>query len=381
MKVVHIISSLVKGGGERVTVELANKSIENGDDITFVVGWPLAPNLTQNNINPKINVEFISTKKLIAYLKIIPWIIKNWKWINTNDVIHCHLTYGGVFGAIINLLYSLFSKNKKFIIVETYHAVGMHIPKFNRWFHSKMMLFKNGVVFMARDFYWDEFTQKHKNLKSIIIPNGISLQNIKKDDNEKNEFVKNLSIPKCKHLIGTVGMLRPERRPDFYVTMFKLIKEMFKDDDGIHFILGGDGTEYEKIENLRIKDKLEDSFHMIGLISDNPCNVISKLDVYISVSVGNTTGVSMIEAAMCKVPVIGIQLLENYKATEKDWVWSHTDLNKVAERAVFLIDNKKERQKVIDQQYNYVVNNLTSDAMYSSYNLFYKEVRKSNLLN
>ena len=176
-------------------------------------------------------------------------------------------------------------------------------------------------------------------------------------------------------------MLRPERRPDFYVTMFKLIKEMFKDDDGIHFILGGDGTEYEKIENLRIKDKLEDSFHMIGLISDNPCNVISKLDVYISVSVGNTTGVSMIEAAMCKVPVIGIQLLENYKATEKDWVWSHTDLNKVAERAVFLIDNKKERQKVIDQQYNYVVNNLTSDAMYSSYNLFYKEVRKSNLLN
>ena len=55
----------------------------------------------------------------------------------------------------------------------------------------------------------------------------------------------------------------------------------------------------------------------------------------------------MIEAAMCKVPVVGIQLLENYKAEESDWVWSHVDLKKVAERIVFLLKNEEERKNVV----------------------------------
>ena len=113
---------------------------------------------------------------------------------------------------------------------------------------------------------------------------------------------------------------------------------------------------------------------MIGLISGNPCDIISKLDVYVSVSVGNTTGISMIEAAMCKVPVIGIQLLENYVAKNDDWVWSHTDLKEVVERIIFLLENEEERLKIAKKQYDYVVNNLTSDAMYSSYNSFYNKV-------
>mgnify|MGYP001571030514 FL=1 len=82
----------------------------------------------------------------------------------------------------------------------------------------------------------------------------------------------------------------------------------------------------------------------------------------------------MIEAAMCKIPVVGIQLLEGYKADESDWVWSHTDLKKVAERIVFLLKNQKEREQLIEEQYDYVVNNLTSDAMYSYYKSFYKKV-------
>lgn len=367
MKIIHVISGLTKGGGERVAVELANKSVENGDCVTLIAGWPVDPVFLQNDIHPDIEVKFVSNKRKYAYLNIFLWVFKNKLWLKTNDVLHCHLTFGSIFGAITNLIL----RNKKFVIIETYHAVGMHIPKFNRWLHSKMILLKDGVVFMANDTYWNNFVQKHKNLESTIIPNGIALLNIEKDDNKKKEYVKGLTTSKCSHLIGTVGMLRPDRKPTYYVTVFKFIKDILRDDG--HFILGGDGIEFEKIDELRRENSLEDSFHMIGLVS-NPAEIFSKLDVYVSVSVGKTTGISMIEAAMCKVPVVGIQLLENYKAEESDWVWSHVDLKKVAERIVFLLKNEEERKKVVEKQYNYVVNNLTSDAMYSSYNSFYKKI-------
>lgn len=373
MKIIHVISSLVKGGGERVTVELANKAVEKGDDVTFIVGWPLDPLMSQNDINSKIKIIYLSNSKISAYLSILPWIVKNRDFLNRSDVLHCHLTYGSFFGCVVNYFFNIFSLKRKFILVETYHAVGMHIPKVNRWIHSIMMLCKDGIVFMARDFYWDQFMKKHKNLRIQVIPNGIELRNTKVTDVEKNEFIKSLFMRKCDHLIGTVGMLRPERKPEIYVALFGLVKEMIGTDD-VHFVLGGNGTEYDRIEFLKSEAGLNDTFHMVGLISGDPCILMSKFNIYVSVSVGNTTGVSMIEAAMCKVPVVGVQLLENYIATERDWVWSHTDLRKVAERVVFLLKNEKERQNVIDQQYNYVTTNLTSEAMYLSYDLFYREL-------
>lgn len=367
MKIIHVISGLTKGGGERVAVELANKSVDNGDEVTLLAGWPVDPSFLQNDVNSNIAVKFVSNKRIFAYLYIIPFLIKNKFWINTNDIIHCHLTFGGVFGYMANLLL----RNKKFKVVETYHAVGMHIPKFNRWLHSKLMLLKDGVVFMANDSYWDNFVKNNKRLKSAIIPNGIKLLDIEKNKNKKADFPSNFSISKHTNLVGTIGMLRPDRKPSLYITVFKFIKDFIKEE--VHFILGGDGIEFQKIKDLRDETNLVDCFHMIGLVS-NPEEIFSKLDIYVSVSVGKTTGISMIEAAMCKIPVVGIQLLEGYKADESDWVWSHTDLKKVAERIVFLLKNQKEREQLIEEQYDYVVNNLTSDAMYSSYKSFYKKV-------
>ena len=113
MKITHIISSLVKGGGERVTVELANKAVEKGDDVTFIVGWQLDPLMSQNDINSKIKIIFLSNSKIYAYFKILPWIINNRVFLNRNDVLHCHLTYGSFFGCIINFYFTIFLIKKK----------------------------------------------------------------------------------------------------------------------------------------------------------------------------------------------------------------------------------------------------------------------------
>lgn len=369
MKIIHVVSGLTKGGGERVVAELANKAVESGDEITIIAGWKVSAHFLQDTLDNRIAIKFIAEKKYLGYINMIPWILKNKDWLRSNDILHCHLTFGEVFGTLVYFLL----RNKQHDtpkILETYHAVGMKISKVIRYFHKQMIRTRDGVVFMANDPYWDNFTKNNPGLKKALIRNGIALINPTRDENLKEQFCRKNGIPKShKFIVGTISMLRPDRRPAFYVPITEIIAKEFGKD--VHFVLGGDGSEREKIEKMIASANLKEIFHLIGLVSV-PANVMTKMDIYVSISVGKITGLSMIEAAMCKVPVLGIQLLDDYDAKPEDWVWSHQDLTKVAEKIIFLLTNENERNALAEKQYQYVVDNFSSDAMQTSYKTFYQ---------
>lgn len=372
MKILHVISGLTKGGGQRVVVELANTAFEKGDEVTIVAGWPEDPALMQDLFNPKISVKYIGKTKQLAYLKIIPWIVKHRKWICHYDVLHCHLTMGAFIGTMASIIFKLSAQKKIPISTETYHAVGMPIPKFNRWVHSRLMLFRDGVIFMANDPYWNNFLEKHPRLLTKMIPNGISVQVPQKNDELEQKFFNEMGIPNSGSLlVGTVGMLRPERKPELYIPIFQAINKALGKD--IHFILAGGGSEFDRIKKLVEESGIKENIHMLGTIN-NPAFTISKMDIYVSVSVDEFAGISMIEAAMCKVPVVGIQLLENYKAKNDDWIWSHTDIMEVAKRIILLLQNTDERKKLASNQNEHAKKYFSSEAMYTAYNSFYKEM-------
>ncbi len=378
MKIVHVVSALTKGGGERVVAELANIAIAKGDEVSIILSMPVDPTFLQNSIHTNVKLVFLAQSKWAAYLKIAPWIIKNRHWLNDQDVLHCHLTFGAVFGTIAKILLKTVFWLKQLVIVETYHAVGMAIPKFNRWVHSQLILFRDGIVFMAKDNYWNKFIQNHKNVLHEFIPNGIALITPQINDHAKQQIKNELGILSDSQLIvGTIGMLRPDRNPILYVSIFKHIFEVM--GHKVNFVLGGAGTELEAI-NAKIQIcNITQYVKLPGLIK-NVANTVSCFDIYVSVSVGNVAGISMIEAAMCKIPVVAIQLQKNYVAKSEDWIWSHTDLQKVSERIVYLLENDEERKKLAEKQFQYVSTTLTSDAMYESYNLFYEKLlqKKTN---
>ena len=376
MKIVHIISGLTKGGGERVAVELANTAAEKGDEVTILAAWPVDPELLQNSISKKVAVKFISNENRLAYFKIIPWIIKNKNWLASANVLHCHLTYGAVFGAMVKIFLKNRDDKKLPVVVETNHAVGMPVPKINRWIHARLIALKDGLALMAKDPYWDKFIEQHPRLINEFIPNGIALNVDEKSEEKRSHLKKALGVTaENKFLVGTVSMLRPDRKPELYTTIYKTIyQKLGKEAD---FILGGNGVEFEKIKTTVQQNNLAAGFHMPGLIQA-ASELINNLDVYVSISVGKMTGISMIEAALCKVPVVGIQLTDGYVSTDEDWIWSSTNLNEVAEKIIFLLKNEDERKKLAVKQFNYANEHFTADAMYKSYNAFYKRVISKN---
>lgn len=372
MRITHVISGLTKGGAERVVVELANIAVEKGHEVTVLAAWPVDPAMMQDQLHPGVGIKFIGATRKKAYLNLIPWIFRNRKWIGSNDVLHCHLTYGAVFGTFVFVVLRKIFRYKKPAVVETNHAVGMPIPPFNRWVHSRMLLFRDGVVFMARDAYWNGFMDKHPGLRSALIVNGIRIPKQDSSAEQHQQFRQKMGVKEnCRYLVGTVSMLRPERKPWLYISLLQDVMEAMGDD--VQFILAGDGVERDALRAQIEEKDLSDRICMPGLVN-NPTSVMSNLDIYVSLCAGETAGISMIEAAMCGIPVVGIQLDPAYTPKETDWVWSNADIHAVAKKIISLLQDTGERKQVAHMQQAHVNQYFTTEAMYTSYDAFYKTV-------
>ncbi len=371
MRIIHVIPALTKGGGEKVAVDLANMAHQHGDDVSFVVGWAVDPTFLQNSIHPSIPIRFIGADKNQAFLKMPWWIFSNRKFLLTTDVIHCHLTYSSFFACLIYFLKKIIRK-KKPVVIATNHSVGMGIPNFKRWINAKMFSVKDGVVFMALDDYWKRFIEKEKKMNLTVIPNGVAVPSEKDIKQEKSGFFAQTGVPNtCKYLVGTIGVLRPDRNPGLYLPLFEHIYQELGSD--VHFVMGGAGSEFENLKNALQGKRYASNFHMIGLVN-KPFEILHNLDAYVSLSVGNITGISMIEAAMSGVPVVGIQLLPAHVLGAKDWVWSSSDLNLVAQKITSLYENPDKRKQYMAHQQQHVFSHFTAENMYTSYKAFYQKL-------
>lgn len=371
MKIVHVITALTKGGGEKVVVELANSAASNGNEVTIVNAFAADPTLLQNQLHESVRVEYISKSKSIPYIRLLPWIFRNFSWLYRQDIVHCHLTYGAIFGSILYFIKKI-ANTKKPLLIETYHAVGMRIPLFNRFIHSILCSQRDAIIFMAEDEYWNNFREKHKKIPTTVIYNGISIPERITNGSELEYYKSKIGIPaSCKLVVGTIGMLRHDRQPWRYIPIFAEVARLCGPD--IHFLIGGAGPEMENVRELAKKHKIESQVHLPGLIVDSSI-AFSAIDIYISLSIGSLTGLSMMEAALFKIPVVGIQLFKGYTTKPKDWVWSSNNDWEIAVEIKRLVDNKDERTNVSDKQYQYVLNNHTTPVMASRYKEFYDRV-------
>jgi glycosyltransferase involved in cell wall biosynthesis len=371
MKIVHVITALTKGGGEKVVVELANAAAMDGNEVTIVAAFPADPIFLQDQLHGSVSVIFISNSKSFSYVKQVSWILRNFSWLRTRDIIHCHLTYGAVFGSVVYLI-KKFSNKKKPLLIETYHAVGMRIPRINRYIHSIFCSQRDAVIFMAEDDYWNSFRTKHTKIITTVIENGISIPKRVNNIAKLDDYKRKIGIPSsAKLIVGTVGMLRTDRQPWRYIPIFAEVARQCGPD--VHFLIGGDGPEMGNVKQLIKKYNIERQVHLPGLVIDSAI-AFSVIDIYISLSIGPLTGLSMMEAALFEIPVVGIQLFSGYNAKQGDWVWSSTEDNEIATEIKRLIDNEDERKKVADKQYQYVLNKHTTPVMASRYKEFYDKV-------
>lgn len=370
MKITQLVPALTKGGAERVLVELANRAQASGHEVTVLAAYPVDPELMRNRLDPAVEVRYISGARqplLRRYFSFLPWLWRNRQWMSKQDIVHCHLTFAAVAGTLIKCWRQLSGRRRPGII-ETFHSVGMPLPKWKRTSMSFLAAGRDGYALVAEDEYWSRFRQRHPHLPVDVIANGITFDLPRLSESETKAYRRLSGIPDdARFVVGTVGRIIRDRAPLFVVGAFARISRVLGPE--VHFFMGGEGPMLDDVlaeaERFGIKDRL----HLPGLIADPP-SVFSMLDLYVTINVGLITGVAGLEAGAFGLPVIAVNTRPDHNG-ELDWIWSSPDPDQVGDRAAALLTDPEQRRRLAEFQQRHVYAHHSSQAMQEAYEALY----------
>jgi glycosyltransferase involved in cell wall biosynthesis len=358
MRILQVLPHLSKGGAERVVVELSNSLFDAGHDVTVLLAFPVDPKLNQQDLYKEVSVQFVSlnsTNRVLGYFKLPFYVVRHWKILKTYDVIHCHLTFGLIFGFLIALNRKITRTNKQ-RLVATCHVVGVDISRTRRIMNERLSYFFDVFALMAIDAQWRKFISVKKSSNVHIVVNGISPTSW----NSKKKF----AIEKPIRTIGTISRLQSERKPWLFLDVFSQVYDFTNGQ--VRFILGGDGPERENLTALSERLKLSDNLSMPGLIQD-PKTFLESLDLYVGLNVEKITGIAGLEAIFSGIPIVSIQLSPTYTNGANDWIWSDQDPGMIAEEIARLLKNPNELVKIAKDQHIVAVRDYSIERMRDSY--------------
>lgn len=234
--------------------------------------------------------------------------IKKWNL----DIIHSHTEFGvGTFARII-------AKQFDIPLVHTYHTMYEdyvhYITKgyfdksskklaeyFTKFYCDKTA---KELIVPSKKTY-DLFKKKYKVNKTVhIVPTGIDVERFYIENQNKKELEllkKELKIKKDDFLITYIGRLAEEKNIEF------LIKNHTKLSKKCKLLIVGSGPDFDKFNKLVSDLKLNDRVIFTGAIPhyDVP-KYYAISNVFVTASVTETQGLTVIEAMASSVPVVCI---------------------------------------------------------------------------
>ena len=364
MKVLQFIPSLGKGGAERMFVDLANKLVTSGCNVQVLLAFQTPAELNQSRLNIDIPVSVMGTSsksRLMRCFAIARWAIMNKEKLKQFDVIHMHLNDGLVLGLITKVIFFLVKRNERPRLVFTCHMVGMAVPKVSVAINALGIFIFDQFVLMAINDFWKSRIGEKRFSNVCVISNGIDFN----DTQDLSGIPMELSAQKSCFQIGSLSRLEPERRPNLFIDLFSII-HCSPTMGSCRFILGGDGSMKFSVQELANSYNLSKFIDFKGLII-NSTNFLKDIDIYISLNVGNQSGIAALEAVFQGVPVIGIQLDEKYSVQESDFIWSSSDLSAVAEKVIQLHQDKGLLNQVRSRQHTIAREKYTAQVMAQNY--------------
>lgn len=373
LSIVHVIPALTKGGAERVTVDLANASVRDGHKVTVVAVWKVDEQVLRARLDPAVHVIYMietPAGRLQRYVIGLAWVLRNRRWLVTQDVLHVHLTQSSVLGTLVYTLRN-WARASKPAVVETYHSVGMKIPDRLRAFHAWNCRHRDALAVMALNPFWSNFIARNPRLLAVHIPNGVDAPVGKAAQDSVRAYLETVGVPNtATRIIGTVGQFRPSRQPRSIARILMGVLKCMPND--VHAIMCGSGPELDAVRALVAAEGLSERFTLPGAVND-PWLVMSAMSVYLTINVGPITGIAALEAAFCGVPVVALQVEPASKPVCEEWIWSSDDPEALSDRITTMLDASETLAQVAKDQQEHAIAEYSVYNMYMKYIALYRE--------
>lgn len=363
-KILFGITSLTLGGAERVLVDLANALCDKYEITIFTI---YAKGELEKQLSKKLKVkslynveynELTNIKRIIIPLKILLNRKKIYKkYIYDNYDVEIAFLEGP-----ITRLLSINNKNTKKIAwihndITKVFGNGLK-SKLKKILDKRIYSKYDTIVFVSED-NLKKFNKEYKDIrnkylepiKKEVIYNYIDKENIIKKAEEKNDILFN----KDRINFVTVARLVEQKGIDRLIEIHsRLIKNGLKHN----FYIIGDGPEKEKLEILIKKQKIEETFKLLGK-KENPYPYIKKADYFCLLSRFEGYGMVLEEAKILDKPIIitdtaAREAVENY---ENARIFKNTEDGIYNGLENIILNNNKEKLKN-DNKFEYDNKNI-----------------------
>lgn len=318
-------------------------------------------------------IEQIEMQRAIGFSDIkatllVRKIIKQYK----PDIVYAHSSKAGAIARVANV--GLWNK-----CIYNPHgwAFKMKVSKKKQavytWLERIMALFCDKIVCIS-DAESQSALEKRicKVDKLKVIFNGVDMGAY---ESAEHGLVKrsDLGIPEDAFVVGMVGRLSPQKAPDIFIRMAKLVKDSV---ESAHFIIVGNGEQWEEVLEYARKNRFVGSVHITQWVN-NPMDYIELFDVACLLSRWEGFGLVIPEYMMAGKPVVATEVdaIPNLIQHGTNGLLVEVDNAEAASEAVLRLKNDvKLRNQLIVQGYKDVREKYDAKRVSEQHDGLFKEM-------
>lgn len=284
IKIVYIITTLLRGGAERLLVDLAANINRNKFDvsvISLIRGGPLAEILEDQGI--EVAVFSKKTKLGLGLLWQVYKYLKNKK----PQIVHTHLFGADAWGRLAAILAGVP------VIISTEHNINLSESWLKRLIKKFLSLFTDKIIAVSEGVKEYSIQKDKISSKKIeVIYNGIDL--------EKFSFRGARKIDLNNIRAGVIARLSEQKG---HLYLIRATPDIAKKYPSFSLKIIGRGELGERLKKEVRRLKLEKQVEFWGERNDI-AEILKELDLFILPSLWEGLGIAVLEAQAVGVPVL-----------------------------------------------------------------------------
>ncbi len=373
MKVIHLIGGGDVGGAKVHVLSLVK---ELGKHIEIKIISLRPGEFSEDAREMGVNIEVVKTGNVFKDLNIITRIIES----DGHEIIHSH-------GAKANMYALLLKKRTGLPAVTTVHS-DYRLD----YLHSLWKRYTFGIINTIALRFVDYYTTVTGKFKGMLIERKFNYKNIYTVYNgmdfstpvetlTKKEFIEkhNLPITEENIIVGILVRLVPVKGVETFV---KAAKVVVKSNPSVIFVIGGDGEERKKLENLSKNLGISKNVFFLGWIEES-YKFLSGIDINVLSSISEGFPYSILEGVKVGKPTISSKVggIPDFITNGiNGYLFTPGDHGKLAECILDMANNPEKRKSMAEKLYNKATKEYTSENMAKMQFEIYESIltKKSN---
>ena len=355
MRILHVITTLLVGGAEKLMVDLLPRLRDLGNEVELAVFYGVQTPFVEQLEEIGIQIHKFGLNSNVYHLNNL---IKLRSFFDEFDIIHTHNTACQLFAAIDSI-------GKKTILCTTEHNTSNRrrnikcLKWADKWMYSryqKIICISDQAETNLRTYLGSD------SQKITTIYNGINLERF-----QEAQPNYELKPHKDKIIVTMVAAFRPQKD---HLTLFKALKLL---PDNFELWLVGDGEIRKEVEQMCEQEGVKERTIFWGLRNDVP-TILKTSDIIVMSSHYEGLSLSNVEGMSCGRPFIASDV-DGLREVVKGHgvVFPHQDYQTLAKEIIRLTEDKDYADQIIRQcQAKAAEYDIT--VMAENYNAVYQEL-------